>query len=62
MIKKYPIVGQLKKLMIKYGAVGSLMTGKGSTVFGIFDDSVKADKAYRFLRKQFKQTFLGEPV
>lgn len=34
--KKYPIVKELKLELIKQKAVGSLMSGSGSTVFGIF--------------------------
>ncbi|ORX23627.1 4-(cytidine 5'-diphospho)-2-C-methyl-D-erythritol kinase [Thermoanaerobacterium sp. PSU-2] len=45
-IKKYPIIGDIKKMMVKKGALGTLMSGSGPTVFGIFDDSVKINIAY----------------
>ncbi len=36
-ISKYGIIKQIKDEMIKYGALGSLMSGSGPTVFGIFN-------------------------
>ncbi|EOD01691.1 4-(cytidine 5'-diphospho)-2-C-methyl-D-erythritol kinase [Caldisalinibacter kiritimatiensis] len=43
-IKEYPIIKEIKDKMIQYGALGSLMSGSGPTVFGIFkneDDAIK---------------------
>ena len=40
-IKEYPIVEEIKKDMVRYGALGSLMSGSGPTVFGLFDDEEK---------------------
>lgn len=37
-IEKYPIIQKIKNQMIKYNALGSLMSGSGPTVFGIFDN------------------------
>ena len=40
-IEEYPIIGEIKDIMIQNGALGSLMSGSGSTVFGIYDDEEK---------------------
>lgn len=40
-IGENPIIGQIKRDMIKHGALGSLMSGSGPTVFGLFDDEDK---------------------
>ncbi len=37
-VEKYPIIGEIKKVMVSNGALGSLMSGSGATVFGLFDD------------------------
>ena len=37
-IKKHPLIGWAKEVMINGGALGSLMSGSGPTVFGIFQD------------------------
>jgi 4-diphosphocytidyl-2-C-methyl-D-erythritol kinase len=47
--KRYPVIEEIKKELIKQGAKGALMTGSGSTVFGIFSsatDSRKAEKVF----------------
>jgi len=43
-IKEVPVIEEIKQMMLDGGAVGSLMSGSGPTVFGIFDDDVKAEK------------------
>lgn len=40
-IGENPIIGEIKKDMIRYGALGSLMSGSGPTVFGLFEDEDK---------------------
>jgi 4-diphosphocytidyl-2-C-methyl-D-erythritol kinase len=49
----YPEIGEIKSRMYYAGAVFSLMTGTGSSVFGIFADMTTALKA----EKEFKETY-----
>jgi len=44
-ISAYPIIGVLKNKLIEAGAVVSLMSGSGSTVFGLFENRDKAVSA-----------------
>lgn len=37
-IEKHPIIEEIKNQMKNFGALGSLMSGSGPTVFGIFED------------------------
>lgn len=41
----YPLCGETKSLLADRGAVGTLMTGSGSAVFGIFEDFATAKAA-----------------
>lgn len=50
--KKYEIIEVVKNLLIDNGAVFSMMTGSGPTVFGIFENEEQAKKACNSLRKQ----------
>jgi len=43
--KQLPLIGELKEILMKNGALGSQMTGSGPTVFGIFSDKERAEKA-----------------
>ena len=37
-IASYPEIGEIKSYLVRHGAQGSLMSGSGPTVFGIFED------------------------
>ena len=54
-IEEYPIVGELKKEMIRYGALGSIMSGSGPTVFGLFDDEEKLLRCKNHLKRKSKR-------
>ena len=41
-IKKHGIIDEIKRLLVENGAVFSMMTGSGPTVFGIFENEEKA--------------------
>ena len=46
----YPVIEEIKEEMISLGAVNSMMSGSGPTVFGIFDEKEKAEQAYQILK------------
>lgn len=50
-VKAYPVIEQIKQDMIKMGALNSLMSGSGPSVFGIFTDKRKAEDCKEYLRK-----------
>ncbi len=45
-ILEYPVIEQIKAQMIQSGAVNSMMSGSGPTVFGLFEDEKTARRAY----------------
>ncbi len=54
-IKEYPVLDEIKKFLIDNGAAGSLMSGSGPTVFGIFENENKARAAWRNATNLWKQ-------
>ncbi|WP_224982811.1 4-(cytidine 5'-diphospho)-2-C-methyl-D-erythritol kinase [Geomonas agri] len=42
---KHPLLNEVKDMLLAAGAAGSLMSGSGATVFGIFEDEAVARKA-----------------
>lgn len=62
-VKEYPIIDDIKKAMIELGAINSLMSGSGPTVFGLFEDISIAKKAAKVIRnrKLVKQVYVVEP-
>jgi 4-diphosphocytidyl-2-C-methyl-D-erythritol kinase len=62
-IPTYPVIQEIKDAMMHYGAVGSLMSGSGPTVFGLFTNPKAAADAYEELRygqgsQMVKQVYL----
>ncbi|MDD6213105.1 MAG: 4-(cytidine 5'-diphospho)-2-C-methyl-D-erythritol kinase [Clostridiales bacterium] len=45
------LIGKMKQLLLEAGALGSLMTGSGSVVYGIFDQAETRDRAAEKLRE-----------
>ncbi|MBQ0059960.1 MAG: 4-(cytidine 5'-diphospho)-2-C-methyl-D-erythritol kinase [Lachnospiraceae bacterium] len=46
-IRQYDQISDLKKAMMENGALGSLMSGSGPTVYGVFKDREEAEDAKR---------------
>jgi len=51
-LKRYPKITLLKERLLHQGAAGGLMSGSGSSVFGIFSSRLEALKALRRLRQE----------
>lgn len=57
-IPNYPVIAQIKEQMMHSGAVNSMMSGSGPTVFGLFENEKQAQKAY----DDMKQTGLAKQL
>ena len=62
-IPAYPVINEIKRTMMDNGAIGSMMSGSGPTVIGIFDSPAAAKQAMKAVRaaKLAKQIFLTTP-
>ena len=62
-IPEHPVINEIKQMMLECGALGSMMSGSGPTVFGIFTDYTKAKEAYQKIRQSelSKQIYLTTP-
>lgn len=63
-VAAYPVIAQIKQEMLDCGARGSLMSGSGPTVFGIYDSREQARSAYEHMAGKglAKQLFVTEFV
>lgn len=61
-IQRYPVVQVMKDTLNHLGAEGSLMSGSGSAVFGIFSDNDRAKDAQAKLNQKEWDVFLVETV
>ena len=60
--QEHPSLSGIKKEMLALGAKGALLSGSGSTVFGIFDNPEIAKNAYSRLEGGKFRLFLAESV
>ena len=56
--KEYPQIEEYKRIMIDMGAAYSLMSGSGSTVFGVFKDLSSANAAYEKFKTLTKDVYI----
>jgi len=61
-IERYPEIQGIKDDLCSLGAKGSLLSGSGSTVFAIFDDTDCAKSAYTSYNKGDRRVFLTKTV
>ena len=59
-IPNYPIIAEIKDHMMEHGAINSMMSGSGPTVFGLFENEDVAVAAYDAMRASglAKQVYL----
>ena len=59
-IPMHPIIGEYKQKFIERGAIGSMMSGSGSAVFGIFENREKAVLAYKYFKVEcnIRETYM----
>ncbi len=58
LFEEYPKIKKLKQDILLNGADFALMSGAGSSVFGLFKDEKHAKRAYFELLRQYKSVFL----
>lgn len=56
-----PSIAVLKELMLKNGAFFSMMSGSGSSVYGVFDSHKAASDAFGRIRAEFPSTYITKP-
>ncbi len=58
LLSAFPVLATIKQALLEHGAVGALVSGSGSAVFGIFPDEISQKQAYRQLsHKQLGDIF-----
>lgn len=51
-ILKYPVIREIKQEMMEAGALNAMMSGSGPTVFGLFENKIKARNAQERIRRK----------
>lgn len=53
-VPEYPVIQDVKDIMLKGGALNAIMSGSGPTVFGLYDDKDKAEAVIAALKESGK--------
>ena len=53
--ERFPALAEIKKGLQTLGACGALMSGSGSSVFGLFPDNTEAQRACRSIKKSGRE-------
>jgi len=61
-VKKHGLIEEIKKRLLDLGAMGSIMSGSGPTVFAIFMDSYSAQKAFSEIKSENWECYLTHTV
>lgn len=61
-VEEFSQIKTIKEDMIRYGALGSLMSGSGPTVFGLFDDEKKLVKCKEYLEKKVAKVIITKTI
>lgn len=60
--RRQSAIESIKSELLSKGALGAVMTGTGSAVFGVFEDDETAKTAHRALSAQYRECYLTRPA
>ena len=55
---KYPIIGEIETIMLENGAMGSMMSGSGPTVFGLYENIEDAERSKSILTEKHREVYI----
>lgn len=61
-LRKHKVLIKIKEDMIRLGAIDSMMSGSGPSVFAFFDDMLKAQRCFEKMKENYKEVFLTRTI
>jgi len=61
-LRKHTTLKNIKKEVLDMGAMGTLMSGSGPTIFAFFEDMLKAQICYDKMKKKYKEVFITRTI
>ncbi len=61
-LRKYPILKSIKQTLARNGAVVTLMSGSGPTIYGIFKDLKEAENAAKMLNRNKNEVIITRTI
>jgi 4-diphosphocytidyl-2-C-methyl-D-erythritol kinase len=61
-LRKHKILINIKEEMRHNGAMGTMMSGSGPTVFAFFDDMLKAQRCFEKMKEKYSDVFITRTI
>ena len=61
-LRKHKILINIKEEMRYNGAMGTMMSGSGPTVFAFFDDMLKAQRCFEKMKEKYSDVFITRTI
>lgn len=61
-LRKHILLRDIKNEMTRMGALGTLMSGSGPTVFGFFEDMLRAQHCYDKFKSKYNEVFITRTI
>lgn len=61
-LRKHKVISNIKEEVKLNGAIGTMMSGSGPTVFAFFDDMLKAQMCYDNMKKNYNDVFITRTI
>ena len=61
-LRKHKILIKIKEEMNACGAINSMMSGSGPTVFAFFDDMLKAQRCFEKMKRKYSDVFITRTI
>jgi 4-diphosphocytidyl-2-C-methyl-D-erythritol kinase len=61
-LKRHFMLRQIKGQLIRAGALGTLMSGSGPSIFAFFDDMLEAQMCYDRMKIKYRETFITRTI
>ncbi|MBX7289264.1 4-(cytidine 5'-diphospho)-2-C-methyl-D-erythritol kinase [Clostridium chauvoei] len=61
-LRKHKIIIGIKEEMKAQGAIGSMMSGSGPSVFGFFEDMLKAQRCFEKMKEKYEDVYITRTI
>ncbi|WP_288222430.1 4-(cytidine 5'-diphospho)-2-C-methyl-D-erythritol kinase [uncultured Clostridium sp.] len=61
-LRKHKVLINIKEEMKNYGALGTMMSGSGPTVFAFFEDMLKAQRCFEKMKSKYNDVFITRTI
>lgn len=61
-LRKHSILKDIKEEMLGQGALGSMMSGSGPSVFGFFEDMLSAQRCFEIMKNKYEDVFITRTI